>query len=652
MYLAKIILTACLAVTMGIIVVEGQNGVSKSAVPSVPAAIDEPKEILLWPGGAPGSEGKTAPEKVRIAEGGDHVISSIHHPSITPYLPAAAEATGAAVIIAPGGGHSELWIDHEGYNPAKWLRAHGIAAFVLKYRLARETGSTYTIDGEELADMQRAIRMVRSRAGEWGIDTSRIGVMGFSAGGELAALSAMRFDEGHAEAADPIDRQRSRPDFQALIYPGGSSRFEAVKDAPPLFLAGGYKDRPDISEGLAQVYLKYKQAGIPAELHIYAGVGHGFGIRPTNTGAVAGWISRFDEWLGDMGFLGSRKVTAGVGHKIDEAGHRPGISSGVSKPRVNLGKTMDGLGNQAESGGPVAGAPWDLSLPGHAMLGMVWIKPGIFMMGSPSSETGRKPDEGPETEVTLSKGYWLGKTEVTIGQWRAVTGHSLRDQVMNMLNDDNVYDFGGQKELLRDFMHFDRNDPDKIMANEGDSLPMYFVSWNDAVEYCKKLTLVERAAGRLPEGYEYNLPTEAQWEFACRAGTKDATFQGPLVVDGGQATVLEKTAWYGANSANGYTGKRLGKNAAGPRNAGEKEANAWGLQDMYGNLWEWCRDWYGPYPGGKVVDPTGPAMGTGRVNRGGSWGSGAADERSANRAKNPQPEKSAWRGFRIALCPI
>src|ERR1700733_11550697 len=102
--------------------------------------------------------------------------------------------------------------------------------------------------------------------------------MGFSAGGEVAALSAMRFDEGHAAATDPIDRQRSRPDFQALIYPGGSSRFEAVKDAPPLFLVGGYKDRQDIAEGIAQVYLKYKQAGISAELHIYANAAHGFGI--------------------------------------------------------------------------------------------------------------------------------------------------------------------------------------------------------------------------------------------------------------------------------------------------------------------------------------------------------------------------------------
>ena len=264
-----------------------------------------PQEILLWPNGAPGSEGKTAPEKVRIAEGGDHVISSIHKPSVTPFLPAPGKATGAAVIVAPGGGHSELWIDHEGYNPARYFQQKGIAAFVLKYRLARDTGSTYSVDKEELADIQRAIRLVRSRAREWGIDTGRVGVIGFSAGGELAALSAMRFDKAPATGSDAIDAQSDRPDFQALIYPGNSKRFEVVPNAPPVFLVGGYKDRPDISEGVAQVYLKYKEAGVPAELHIYESVGHGFGIRPTNTGAVSGWPDRFVEWLAEIGILKS-----------------------------------------------------------------------------------------------------------------------------------------------------------------------------------------------------------------------------------------------------------------------------------------------------------------------------------------------------------
>jgi len=265
--------------------------------------LDEQKEILLWPKGAPGSEGKTGIEKIRIAETGDHVVSNIHNPSITPYIPSPEKATGAAIIIAPGGGHRELWIDHEGYNVARFLSEKGVAAFVLKYRLSKEENSTYTIDSHELGDMKRAIRVVKNRAKEWGIDTARVGVMGFSAGGEVAALSAMRFDKGNPSATDIIDRENSRPAFQVLVYPGGSDRFEVAKNSPPLFLLGGYGDRADIAEGLAKVYIKYKQAGIPAELHIYSGAGHGFGLRQNNSGAVAGWPQRLTEWLGDSGFL-------------------------------------------------------------------------------------------------------------------------------------------------------------------------------------------------------------------------------------------------------------------------------------------------------------------------------------------------------------
>jgi acetyl esterase/lipase len=262
-----------------------------------------PQEILLWPNGAPGSAGKTAAQKVRVTDQGDMVIRSVNKPSITPFLPAAGKSTGAAVIIAPGGGHAELWISHEGYTPAKWLRDHGVAAFVLKYRLAKDSNSTYTVDRDELADMQRAIRLVRSRAKEWGIDTSKIGVMGFSAGGELAALAGMRYTAVNDTAADPIDRLSDKPDFQGLIYPGNIPRFTVGAYSPPAFLAGGYKDRKDISEGLAELYLKYKQANIPAELHIYGNTGHGFGMRETNTGAYSNWPEEFLQWLKDMSFI-------------------------------------------------------------------------------------------------------------------------------------------------------------------------------------------------------------------------------------------------------------------------------------------------------------------------------------------------------------
>ncbi|MDB5136490.1 MAG: hypothetical protein JWP37_3093 [Mucilaginibacter sp.] len=273
---------------------------------------------------------------------------------------------------------------------------------------------------------------------------------------------------------------------------------------------------------------------------------------------------------------------------------------------------------------------------------MVWVSPGKFVMGSPESEPGRKTDESPQTTVTLTKGYWLGNTEVTVGQWKAVTGVGLRDKVIKMLNDETLYDFEGKKLRISDFMGFDKNDPDKIMANEDDRLPMYFVSWNEAMDFCRKLNQQERAHGRLPAGYEYTLPTEAQWEFACRAGTTESAFTNNL----------DSIAWYVKNSALGYTGKGFGNPPAGPRNVGGKQPNQLGLQDMPGNLWEWCRDWCGPYPGGNVTDPLGPASGIDRVNRGGSFGSGANDERSANRAKNPPNEDSAYRGFRVALCAV
>lgn len=263
----------------------------------------EPQEILLWPNGAPGSKGKTAPQKTRISDQGDIVISSVHKPSITPYIPDAGKATGTAIIIAPGGGHSELWISHEGYSPAKWFREHGITTFVLKYRLARDTNSTYTVDNEEVADMQRAIRLVRSRAKDWGIDTAKVGVMGFSAGGELAALAAMRYTASDKNAQDPIDRESDKPNFQCLIYPGNIHRLTVSPASPPVFIAGGYKDRKDISEGTAQLYLKYKEAGVPAELHIYSSVGHGFGIRQTNKGAYTEWTHQVELWLQDNGFL-------------------------------------------------------------------------------------------------------------------------------------------------------------------------------------------------------------------------------------------------------------------------------------------------------------------------------------------------------------
>ena len=268
-------------------------------------AADEPRPMPLWPNGAPGSEGKTAEESVRLTPDGEHVIASVHRPSITRFAPSKETNTGAAVIIAPGGGHSELWVDHEGYNVAKWLAAHGVTGIVLKYRLAREKGSTYTVEGTALGDMQRAIRLVRSYAGEWGIKPDRLGVMGFSAGGEVAALAATRYHPQTAPVAAnaPVDEQSDRPSFQALLYPAIPKDMNLSKDTPPAFLACGENDRQNISQGLPELYIAMKKAGASAELHVYTGVGHGFGQRDRTQGPVKGWIDRFYEWMGARGFL-------------------------------------------------------------------------------------------------------------------------------------------------------------------------------------------------------------------------------------------------------------------------------------------------------------------------------------------------------------
>ena len=267
-----------------------------------PLIADQPAALPLWPNGASGSEARMAEaEKV---DGSN--VTNVHNPSITPFLPAEGKATGVAIVIAPGGGHSKLCLGHEGYALGQWMADHGIAAFILKYRLAREPGSSYTIQDHAMADARRALRTVRSRATEWHIKPDRIGIMGFSAGGELAAFAAMQSDAGKADAADTIERASCRPDFQALIYPGTSDLFTVEKGMPPLFIACGYRDRPDISKGMASLYLKYKEAEVPAELHVYSNVGHGFGYRDGTTTGAGDWPFRFREWLVDSKLLGEK----------------------------------------------------------------------------------------------------------------------------------------------------------------------------------------------------------------------------------------------------------------------------------------------------------------------------------------------------------
>jgi endo-1,4-beta-xylanase len=260
------------------------------------------EEIRLWPNGAPGSENMTSEEKVERPDAQRSFVrvTNIHKPSITPYLP--KHASGAAVVIAPGGGHRMLAM-HEGYDIGEWLASKGVAGFVLKYRLARETNSPYKVDVHPVDDARRAIRLVRSRAREWGVDPERIGIMGFSAGGEVALRASMTFDSGNDSAPDVVERQSSRPAFQALIYPGiRSVPYDGVRtDMPPAFLTCAHDDRSP-AETIPNLYLALLKAGVPAEVHIYARGGHGYGIRQRPL-PVTHWTVRFEEWLADQGFL-------------------------------------------------------------------------------------------------------------------------------------------------------------------------------------------------------------------------------------------------------------------------------------------------------------------------------------------------------------
>jgi acetyl esterase/lipase len=267
-------------------------------------AADEPQVIPLWTSGAPGSEGKTEPEKVtETGKNGvhDRHISRVHNPTLTVYLPPRDKATGAAVVICPGGGHSILAIDHEGYDVAKYLNSIGVAGIVLKYRLAKTEGAGYKVDVHALADARRAMRLVRSHAEDWGIDPKRVGLMGFSAGGELAALAGTKVEPTSPGAADPIDRLDARPDFLMLVYAGGRPEtFNITKETPPTFLLVADNDR--LAERTIAIYSALKKAGVSAELHIYARGGHGFGMHDTHS-PVTSWTARLKDWMDDRGLL-------------------------------------------------------------------------------------------------------------------------------------------------------------------------------------------------------------------------------------------------------------------------------------------------------------------------------------------------------------
>jgi len=280
-----------------------------SAQTPAPPLMQEPQTILLWPNGAPGAQGADDRDK----------------PALTIYMPPNTSGPMTAVIIAPGGSYARLSMNNEGRAPANYLNALGIAAFVLRYRLGPQYRHPI-----ELGDAQRAIRTVRARASEWHIAPDRIGIMGFSAGGHLASSASTHFDKGSADAADPIDRVSSRPDFAVLGYPvisfiepwshqGSktnllgehpdpalartlSSDTQVTASTPPAFIYHTNADTVVPVENAVAYFLALRKAGVPAEMHVFKDGPHGTGLG-MNDPALAEWPRLLANWLRASGFL-------------------------------------------------------------------------------------------------------------------------------------------------------------------------------------------------------------------------------------------------------------------------------------------------------------------------------------------------------------
>lgn len=254
--------------------------------------------IPLWAEGAPGFEQlRNEPEQAK-----DWWVKNIHNPSLTVFLPDPAEATGAAVLVAPGGGHRELVFGPEGVEAARHLNPVGVAVFVLKYRLAREEGSPYRLPEHAQQDATRAMRLIRSRADDWKLDPKRIGVMGFSAGGEVAAFIAYDQAPGDPSALDPVERFPAAPNFQVLVYPGPLGiPTELPGHAPPAFMVAAFDD-PCCVQPVIDLLGMYKARNIPVEVHIYARGGHGFNLgQRSEERSLATWPERLIDWLRESG---------------------------------------------------------------------------------------------------------------------------------------------------------------------------------------------------------------------------------------------------------------------------------------------------------------------------------------------------------------
>jgi acetyl esterase/lipase len=264
---------------------------------------DDPLVIPLWKNGAPGFENRRSePEEAK-----DYWVRNIHNPSLTAYFPRAGTANGTAVIICPGGGHNKLVITAEGKEAADYFTSNGVTAFVLKYRLFREENSPYS-EANARQDGLRAMRMVRSLAKDFNLDADRIGIMGFSAGGELAAWTSFAKGQGDSQSDDPIEKVDAHPDFQILIYPGPLAVETSIAGVPPpAFMLAANDDRC-CSGPILDLARKYREANVPVEIHLYAQGDHAFNMgKRSSLNSIKTWSDRLTDWLSDNGWIKKNK---------------------------------------------------------------------------------------------------------------------------------------------------------------------------------------------------------------------------------------------------------------------------------------------------------------------------------------------------------
>lgn len=269
---------------------------------------DAPPVIHLWPNGAPGFEArKDIPEQAA-----SYWVKNVNNPSLTVFLPPRDKVTGAAVILCPGGGFSELGFIPEGINAAKYFNSIGVAAFALKYRLPREPGSVYSLAIHPRQDGSRAMRLVRNRAAEWGIDPNRIGMVGFSAGGEVVSVTAFGDTDGDAKSPDPIEQVSARPNFIVEIYPGPLGIPPILPPAaPPAFLL--VADDDNHTDAVIELFRIYRAAKIPVEVHVFAKGAHGFNMGTrSKLATIQRWPQRLAEWMGDNNILDPAVPTKGA----------------------------------------------------------------------------------------------------------------------------------------------------------------------------------------------------------------------------------------------------------------------------------------------------------------------------------------------------